>query len=234
MSTKTLVLAGLMTALVIVFQYLASSMPGIFGPFNTAIGLVPIAIGAILCGPIVGGWLGLVFGAVVLLSGGANLFFAFNIPGTIITVLLKGAACGFAAGLVNKLLSRFNKIVAVFAAAIVCPVVNTGVFLLGSAIFFMPYAEEIATEAKIEGAGFAVFIAMAFANFLFELGMNTVLSPVMVTIINVAEKTFKKNKKQNKAEPAKASEESKVEEPSHEAEPEALSESEPSDSVNEE
>lgn len=232
MSTKTLVLAGLMTALVIVFQYLASSMPGIFGPFNTAIGLVPIAIGAILCGPIVGGWLGLVFGAVVLLTGGANLFFAFSIPGTVITVLLKGMTAGIAAGFVNKLLSKFNKTVAVVAAAIVCPVVNTGVFLLGSAIFFMPYAEEIATEAKIEGAGFAVFIAMAFANFLFELGMNTVLSPVMVTIINVAEKTFGKNKA--KSEPAKVSEESKVEEPSHEAEPEALSESETSDSVKEE
>ncbi len=190
MSTEQLVLAGLMTALVVVFQCIATYTT-FFGPFSTAIGLIPIVIGAVLCGPIIGGWLGLVFALVVLFTGGANLFFAFNIPGTLITVVLKGIACGVAAGYVNLLLNRFNKTAAVVAAAIVCPIVNTGVFLLGCVIFFMPYADAIADMLGLGVTGMQVFLALAFGNFLFELGMNAVLSPVMVKILNIAEMTFK-------------------------------------------
>ena len=58
MSTHTLVLGALMSALVIVFQLLAT-YTAFFGPFSTAIALIPIAIGAILCGPAIGAWLGL-------------------------------------------------------------------------------------------------------------------------------------------------------------------------------
>lgn len=190
MSTETLVLASLMTALVIVFQCLATYTT-FFGPFSTAIGLIPIVIGAVLCGPIIGGWLGFVFGMVVLLTGGANLFLMFNIPGTIITVLLKGAACGFVAGLVNKLLEKTNKIVAIVAASLVCPIVNTAIFLLGCLIFFMPYADAIAEASKMNITGFDLFIAFAFGNFIFEIGMNAVLSPIIIRVIEVANKTFR-------------------------------------------
>lgn len=193
MSTETLVLSALMTALVIVFQCLATYTT-FFGPFSTAIGLIPIVIGAVLCGPIVGAWLGLVFGIVVMVTGGANLFFAFSIIGTLITVLFKGAGCGLAAGFVNKLLARYNKTVAVIASAIVCPIVNTGIFLLGCIVFFMPYADGIAEILSLEVSGLGVFSALAFGNFLFELGMSIVLSPVIVKIIEVAERTFKKKK----------------------------------------
>ena len=208
MSTEQLVLASLMTALVVVFQCIATYTT-FFGPFSTAIGLIPIVIGAVLCGPIVGGWLGFVFALVVLFTGGANLFFAFNIAGTLITVLLKGIACGLAAGYVNLLLTKFNKTVSVIAAAIVCPVVNTGIFLLGSVIFFMPYADAIAELLGLAVTGMQVFIALAFGNFLFELGMNAVLSPVMVKIINIADMTFKKSIKKA---PAKTEEAPKAEE----------------------
>ena len=136
MSTETMVIGAVMTAFVIVLQLLAT-FTTFFGPFSTAIGLVPIVIGAALCGPGVGAWLGFVFGVVVLASGGGNFFFIFDVPGTIITVLVKGIACGLAAGLVYKLCAKINRYVGVIAAAIACPVVNTGVFMLGCAIFFL-------------------------------------------------------------------------------------------------
>ena len=199
LSTETLVLSALMTSLVIVFQCLATYTT-FFGPFSTAIGLIPIVIGAVLCGPVIGAWLGLVFGLVVMITGGANLFFAFNIIGTIITVVVKGSACGFVAGYVNKLLQKFNRTVAVIVSAILCPIVNTGIFLLGCIIFFMPYANEIANLLQLNVSGMAVFTALAFGNFLFEIGMSIVLSPVMVKIIEVAEKTF--NRKGKKIAPA--------------------------------
>ena len=187
---ETMVMAALMTALVVVFQCLATYTT-FFGPFSTAIGLIPIVIGAVLCGPIIGGWLGLVFGVVVLVTGGAQLFFMFNQIGTVVTVLVKGIACGLVAGLAYKLLAKFNKVVAVIVAAILCPIVNTGFFLLGCIVFFMPYADAIAEIIASNVSGLQVFITLAFANFLFELGMNAVLSPVMVKIIDVADKTFR-------------------------------------------
>ena len=184
MRTKRLVMTAMMTTLVIVFQVLATYTT-FFGPFSTAIGLIPIAIGACICSPIVGAWLGLVFGIVVIATGNAALFFAFSVFGTIVTVLFKGAACGFCAGLTYKLLEKKLKFVAAIVAALVCPVVNTGIFLLGSAVFFMPYAEAIGELVGVAGAGFGVFVALAFGNFLVEVLMNVLLSPVFVRIIKI-------------------------------------------------
>lgn len=186
--TEQLVMAAMMTALVIVFQLLATYTK-FFGPFESAIGLIPIAIGACLCGPAIGAWLGLVFGIVVLATGGGALFFAFSIPGTIITVLLKGAAAGFAAGLVYKLLEKKLGFFSAIFASLACPLVNTGIFLLGGAVFFMPYAETIGEICGIEEAGFGVFIALALGNFLIEVLMNTVLSPIFVRILRIRKKT---------------------------------------------
>ena len=187
MSTETLVLAALMTALVVVFQSLATYTT-FFGPFSTAIGLIPIVIGAAVCGPAVGAWLGFVFALVVIVTGGANLFFMFSVPGTIITVFAKGIACGCASGLVYKLLKGKNKTFAAILAALVCPIVNTGIFLLGSALFFIPFADKIGAIVGLEESGFALFVALAFGNFLFEIGMNAVLSPVIVRILDIIKK----------------------------------------------
>ncbi len=187
MSTQTLVLGAIMTALVVVFQ-LVGTFTTFFGPFSTALALIPIVIGAAMCGVGTGAWLGLVFGFVVLISGGANLFLAFSVHGTIITVLAKGTLCGLAAGLTYKLLNKYNQYAAVIAAAIICPVVNTGVFMLGSVLFFLGFAEKIATAIGLEAAGIAVFTAMATGNFLFELGLNIVLSPVVVRLLNIKKK----------------------------------------------
>ncbi len=187
-STDRLTLAGMMTALVIVFQLLAT-YTAFFGPFSTAIGLIPIAIGSMLCGPAAGAWLGLVFSLVVLSTGGAALFFAFSIAGTIITVIVKGIACGFISGLIYKLMGKKYPTVGAVVSAIACPIVNTGIFLLGSAVFFMPYADAIGELVGAESAGFGVFITIAFVNFLFELGLCTVLSPVIVRILKIRKKT---------------------------------------------
>lgn len=186
-STETMVLGAMMTALVILFQYVGTYTT-FFGPFSTAVGLIPIVIGASMCGVGVGAWLGLVFGAVVLFTGGGSLFMAFSIPGTIITVLLKGIACGACAGLVHKLLAKVNKVLAAIASAVVCPVTNTAVFLLGCAVFFLPYADAIAETCGMNVTGMQLFFALAMANFLCEVGMNIILSPIVVRILSIKRK----------------------------------------------
>ncbi len=187
MSTKTIAIGAIMTAIVILVQCIATYTT-FFGPFSTAIALVPIAIGAALCGITVGAWLGFVFGVVVLLTGGGALFFMFDIPGTIITVLVKGTACGLVAGWVYKLIEKRNPTVAAFTSAVICPITNTAVFLLGCLIFFKPHADAIAEVVGLTVSGMDVFIALASGNFLFELGMNLFLSPVIVRLLKLSKK----------------------------------------------
>lgn len=220
MSTETMVLGAILTALVIVLQLMGAFIR--FGPFSISLVLIPIVIGAAMCGVGISSWLGLVFGIAVLISGDAAAFLVVNAPGTIITVLAKGIGCGLAAGLayngvlalldkrsknhisrikastglceacepgVLKFISRNNKYIAVLAAAITCPLVNTGIFLLGCMAFFM---DTVAGWAAAAGLGGGVAHYMIFGlvgvNFLFELGSNIILSPVVVRLLNIKSK----------------------------------------------
>ena len=186
-STKTLALGAILTALVIILQLMGSFIR--FGMFQISLVLIPIVVGAALCGKYIGAWLGFVFGVVVLLNGDATPFLTVDVLGTIVTVLLKGTLCGFLSGLVYDLIAKKNVYVAVIAAAIVCPLVNTGVFLLGCLVFFM---DTIAIWAAALGYGEDVvkymFLGLAGGNFLFELGFNIVLSPVIVRLLSLTKR----------------------------------------------
>lgn len=184
--TENLVLGAILTAIVVVLQILGGFIK--FGPFSVSLVLIPIVIGAAKCGVKIGTWLGLVFGAVVLLNGDATAFFAVNVFGTILTVLLKGAACGFAAGLTYKLLAKHNKYAAVIAAAVVCPLVNTGVFLIGCLLFFLDTIKVWGANLGFTNTVSYVFLGMVGGNFLFELASNMILSPVILRILNFKEK----------------------------------------------
>ena len=184
--TENLVLGAILTAIVVVLQILGGFIK--FGPFSVSLVLIPIVIGAAKCGVKIGTWLGLVFGTVVLLNGDATAFFAVNVFGTVLTVLLKGAACGFAAGLTYKLLAKYNKYAAVIAAAVVCPLVNTGVFLIGCLLFFLDTIKAWGANLGFTNTVLYVFLGMVGGNFLFELASNMILSPVILRILNFKEK----------------------------------------------
>ncbi|MBO5716216.1 MAG: ECF transporter S component [Clostridia bacterium] len=183
MSTETLVLAALMTALVVILQFMGSFVR--LGPFQCSLVLMPIVVGAAMCGPKVSAWLGFVFGMVVLLNGDAAAFLTVNAIGTVITVLTKGTLCGLCAGLVYNLLKEKNKYLAVFAAAIVCPVVNTGVFLIGCFIFFFKTIEEWGLAFGFENTIEYMFLGLVGGNFLFEMITNIVLCPAIVRVLNL-------------------------------------------------
>ena len=186
MSTNTLVLSAVLTALVVILQFMGSFVK--LGPFSVSLVLIPIVIGAATCGVKIGTWLGFIFGVVVLISGDASAFLAVNVFGTIVTVLLKGAACGLAAGLIYKLLEKYNRYLAVIAAAVVCPIVNTGVFLLGCVIFFMDTVAEWGAALGFGGTLEYMFLGLVGGNFLFELASNIILSPVIVRVLNIKNK----------------------------------------------
>jgi len=184
--TKKLVLLALLTAIVVVLQWLAAVFP-IF-PFTLTLVLVPMVIGAALIGPLAGGWLGLVFGAVVLLTGNANIFLVVNPVATIVVVLLKGILAGLAAGAVYKLLAEKSKNVATLCAAVVCPIINTGIFTIGAYLFFMPVVMGFTEFFGYESATAIIFLGLVGINFPIELGINLVLSPIIVRLIQISSK----------------------------------------------
>ena len=185
--TENLVLGVILTAIVIVLQILGGFIK--FGPFSVSLVLIPIVIGAAKCGVKIGTWLGFVFGVVVLLSGDAAAFLGVNALGTILTVLVKGTLAGLLSGLVYKALENKNRTLAVAVAAVVCPVVNTGVFLIGCLLFFMEtiggWADAMGFGANI---GQYMIVGLVGANFIFELLFNVVLSPVVVRLIRIGKK----------------------------------------------
>lgn len=184
--TKKMVLGAIFTAIVIVLQLLGSFIR--FGPFSISLVLVPIVIGSALCGEKIGAWLGFVFSAAVLLSGDAAAFLAIDVLGTVLTVLLKGTLCGLAAGLMYKLFKNKNRYLSVMAAAVICPIVNTGVFLLGCWIFFLPTISQWGVAAGFANATAYMFLGLAGGNFLVELATNIVLAPIILRVITIAKK----------------------------------------------
>ena len=180
--TSKVVGLGLFTAIVVVLQFLGSFIK--FGPFSITLVLAPIVIGAALYGIGAGTYLGLVFGATVLISGDAAAFLTINPIGTVIIVLLKGMLAGLTAGLVYSLISKASSLAGVIVAGVVCPIVNTGIFLAGCYIFFQEWL-----VAVFGTTGFVTVVAgLVGVNFLVELGINMVLSTAIVKIIDLGKK----------------------------------------------
>lgn len=185
---QTLALGAMFTALVIILQMFGQFIR--FGTFQTSLVLVPIIIGAALCNSKMGAWLGFVFGLVVLLNGDAMLFLNWNFIGTVITVLVKGTLCGLLAGLVYNLIQKRNKHLAAVASAVVCPIVNTGIFVLGCYLFFYKDIVAFAVEKGMKSVTEAIFIGFVGGNFIFELVLNLVLTPVIIIVLKSV-KSFK-------------------------------------------
>lgn len=184
--TVKLATAGILTAIVAVLQFIGASIK--FGTFSISLVLIPIVIGAALGGKWVSTWLGFVFGVIVLLSGDASLFLAIDPLGTVITVILKGTLAGLAGGIVFELFKKINTYFAVIVSAILVPVTNTGVFLIGCRLFFFETVKEWGTGLGFENTFTYMIVGLVGVNFLLELAINIVLSPTVVGAIKALSK----------------------------------------------
>ena len=186
MSTRDLTLLALLTALVALLAYMGGFIK-IGGLASISLTLIPVVLGAALCGPLAGAWLGGVSGVVFFMTADSAFWMGLSIPGTIITVMVKGILAGLCAGLVYKLLEKKNRYLAVTVAAIVCPVVNTSIFLLGCFAFFM---DTVNTGAATQGMSVGAYLIIFFVglNFVFELLSNIILSPATVRLLNIRKK----------------------------------------------
>ena len=184
--TKKLVGLSVLTAIIIVLQALAISIR--FGIFNITLVLIPIVVGAALYGYKAGAWLGFVFSVVVLFTD-AGAFLAISVPGTIITVILKGTLAGLAAGIVYLALEKVNKYLSCVVAAICAPIVNTGIFLIGCRLFFYETIKGWAEGAGFASAGAFMIVGLVGTNFLVEMAINIILSPTILRLVNLGKKS---------------------------------------------
>ena len=193
MSTEKIVLLSLLTALVAVLSYFGGFIK-IGGLASISLTLVPVVLGAALCGPWAGAWLGGVSGIVFFMTADAAFWMGLSALGTVLTVMVKGIMAGLCAGLVYKLLERYNRYLAIIVSAVIAPIVNTGIFLIGCLIFFIDAVSDMAVTAGM-GIGGYLIIFFVGLNFVFELIVNVVLSPTLARVIDLAEKTFNKSAK---------------------------------------
>ena len=188
---KRMVGIAFLMAMVIVLQLISSSIPPIGGLVSISLVLIPIVMGGAVFGIGAGTVLGATFGVVVLINcitgadpGGAMVFQA-NPALCAAVVLSKGILAGLLSAGAYRLLSGKNAYLAMLCAAVICPVVNTGVFL---ACMFAFFQEVLAAWAGGSNVVSYVLTILVLCNFVPELLINVVFSPAGQRIIHVVKK----------------------------------------------
>lgn len=183
-----IVACALLIAMVVVLQAFSTNIR--IGEFSITLALIPIIIGAIFFGPLIGGVLGFVMGIVVLLLD-SHSFWVINPFGTIVICLCKSTIAGYITGVLYNNLSKYNEKVAIVISALVCPIVNTGIFALGCIIFFFNTLKEWSGGTDAFGYLFKVMIG---TNFIIEFIVISILSPSFVFIIKLLRQIVGKNR----------------------------------------
>lgn len=192
MNTKIRKMTGvaLLMALVVVLQLLGGMIPPV-GGFTISLVLIPIVLGAALYGPKTGALLGATFGVVVVIgcvtgtdAGGAMVFQA-NPLLCVLVVMVKGTLAGLLSGIVYAALKGRNQTLAMVLAAVVCPLVNTGIFIISMMTFFIGVLAAWASGGDILGY---ILSGLVLCNVVPELVINVLFSTAGTRIIHSLEK----------------------------------------------
>lgn len=171
---------ALLAAIMIVLQVVGNFVA--IGPVSINLSLIPIALCAIMYGSLPAALLGFLSGVMVLFAPStAAVFMPISVVGTILVCLLKCTAAGFLGGLVYKLLYKKNEILAASLCAMTIAIINTGLFAVGSLIFFMPLLE--ANSSTYAGAYAFLFLGMIGWNFIFEVLSASIFVPLIAKIV---------------------------------------------------
>ncbi|MCQ3035298.1 MAG: energy-coupled thiamine transporter ThiT [Bacilli bacterium] len=172
MTTKKIVGTAVLSALTIVLT-LISNYITVGGTISINLALLPIAIAAIMYGPWSAMLVGMINGGFIILAPSTQaIFMPISPVGTIVVCLLKTGLAGLAAGFIYKAFKK-HETVGMIVSSLAIPVINTGLFLLGSYIFFK--------------GGFGNFIDLFITvNFAIEFVVTAILSPTTVRVVNLS------------------------------------------------
>ena len=159
------------------------------GTINLNFGLVPIVIAGIFLSPLSGALIGGVSGIVTMIQvlGGQSPFYAFLIANNpfmaCVLCVVKTAAAGYVSGLAYRMVNKFCKYVTVstLVSAVLCPVLNTGIFALGMLTIFGNdlMADPVISTWTSDGLVALVFVVLIGVNFFVELALNVVVCPIL-------------------------------------------------------
>lgn len=188
--TIRLVSLGILSAIIIVLQVVTTYFPT--KPFPITLALIPIIIGSALFDEKAGAFLGGVFSVVVIAMcvigadvGGAMVWNANPLLCALVC-MTKGICAGYVSGLMYRLIAKKNSVIATVVAGLSAPIVNTGIFIIGLVLFFKPILAQWSGGSDVL---YYVLFGLLGVNFLVELGVNMLLSPVIIKILSAIRKS---------------------------------------------
>ena len=187
-TARNITALSILLALVIVLQTFGGAIN--IGPVQLNFTLIPIALGAILLGPIAGLILGFACGVVVAVQVILGLVPFYVLIWTetpvvaLLTCVVKTTVAGFVSGLSYKLLVKKNRYVAVFVAAALVPIINTGLFIVGC---LGMWDAMVALTGGTNVLGFIIVSLVTF-NFFIELAINLLCAPALYRVIKVVDR----------------------------------------------
>lgn len=192
-SSKNVALLGILTALVIVLQLFGSAIP-MFG-ITLNFSLIPIALAGILLGYLGGAIVGFVCGLVVFITtavmGGEQLTVnLFQTDPVILTTMCIGktTVAGLVSGLLYKLISKRNNLVAVSVGSIAIPVINTTIYVLGMLLMKDSLIAYMGWDFNSTWLVFATIFSIIWLNFVLEMVITIIFTPLTYRVIRVLDK----------------------------------------------
>ena len=189
-SAKRITGIAVLLALVIVLQ--AFGGPIAIGAVQLNFTLIPIVLGAILYGPLIGAFLGFACGVVVLIQVimGMVPFYVLiwtNDPVvTTLTCIVKTTVAGLVSGLLYQWLSKKNGLVAVFVASGIVPVINTLLFIIGCLLM----TDSVYVMAGEQNVLVFILVGIVTFNFFIEFAVNLIVAPALRRVIEIIDKQF--------------------------------------------
>ncbi len=187
-TARNITTLSILLALVIVLQTFGGAIN--IGPVQLNFTLIPIALGAILLGPIAGLILGFACGVVVAIQVIMGLVPFYVLIWTetpvvaLLTCVVKTTVAGLVSGLVYKAVAKKNRYVAVFLAAALVPVINTALFIVGCLAMWDAMVM-IAGGTNILGF---ILVSLVTFNFFVELAVNLLCAPALYRVIRVVDR----------------------------------------------
>ena len=193
-SIRAMTQLALLTAITLVLAYTPIGyLP--LGPFNVSFLAVPVCIGAVVMGPGVGAFLGLVFGLTSFgnaLSGGSAMGVALlsvSPAGYFVQSVVGRVLMGLCVGLIFRALSRLTKrsLASYVTAAVCAPLLNT-VFYMGLMCLIFYNCEYVQNLVATTGAANPILFVLAVVGVqgLIEILVCGVLGTIISKAVDTA------------------------------------------------
>ena len=176
--TKNLTGVAMLAAIVVILQLFATFIT--LPVANPNLTLIPIVIGGAIYGRRAGAMLGLTMAVVILatyLTGSVGLgpVIMTRMPlETILITLFRGCMTGLIPATLYKMIKKKDMVIGAFIAALICPFINTGIYVLGVIWLFKDIYFEV--RELTGGNIYWILLTSIAVNFTIEFIINTILS----------------------------------------------------------